>query len=685
VQGLQSAADFARLTDELEARLMRSSAELYAPDGAARRGFRGDMQLIDSMSNDVCALVDAAELCRNVHPRAEWVAAANACYQRGLEMLMRLNTDARLLPKLRELQTHAARSPDTTEEERRILQSFELDLRVTGYHLPMQTRTEVHNIQRRIDALQMEYLQNLAGASVQATVSPASALKSLPAGFDAYVALGHAAGAGRVQVSVDESFLNAALKYVRDEGVRRELFRAFYGSHMSSRNAALLEDLANLRAKWARLVGFETFAHMNTQRGMIHSPERARAFLETLASRLRGAVQHELRMMVADKAQAGAVDPRNVHAWDTAFLMGRIKSSTFDLDAHAISEYFSVDNVLRGLQLVAHSALGVDLTPSPWASPFESWHPDVRRMEVRDSGTRELLGVLYLDLFGRAGKAVGEVSYLVQSSFARPDGSRQPARVAIVCHVPPPSQFSKGPPRLLLSQVEALFHEFGHAMHACLSRTTYQALAGARGPLDFVEIPSHLMEYFASDYRVQREFALHFRTGEPLPAAVAERLARSRSLFAPTAIANQIVLALFDLELHSRRARHEHDGDGVPAHAPESSATLLQRLNSKYLLRELPQNTFWQGHFGHCCHYAASYYSYLHCRSVASQMWHTHFATDPLSGPTSRQYRQMVLASGSARDPRVVVREFLQHEPTVEHFVRESLPAYAQEAAYDSA
>jgi len=202
-------------------------------------------------------------------------------------------------------------------------------------------------------------------------------------------------------------------------------------------------------------------------------------------------------------------------------------------------------------------------------------------------------------------------------------------------------------------------------MYGIMSRTEFQHLAGPRTELDFVETPSTLMEYFASDYRVLKMFARHHITNEVIPKSMVEAMWKSKLSFSATDTLTQVSQGLLDLNLFGTQP------------LPDGSTTALwQRLTNNYTLVPYESETYWHSKFGHLCHYGAGYYSYLYCRVFSSCLWYKCFASDPLNREQGLKYRHEFLAVGGAKSPLDLLRNMLGSDPSIDVFIDEQRQAF---------
>ena len=198
----------------------------------------------------------------------------------------------------------------------------------------------------------------------------------------------------------------------------------------------------------------------------------------------------------------------------------------------------------------------------------------------------------------------------------------------------PPSWMS--PTLLGGGTIDNLFHEMGHAMHSMLARTKYQHVTGTRCSTDFAEVPSTLMEYFASDPRVLSRINRHYRTGETLPEAVVESFCATKQVFSAVDVHTQLFYSMLDQRYH---------GDPCPD-SGSSTTDVLAALHAEHHPLGYPDRTAWHHRFSHLVGYGARYYSYLMARSVASSIWQECFQADPLNPDAGRRYRAVNMLPG---------------------------------------
>lgn len=197
--------------------------------------------------------------------------------------------------------------------------------------------------------------------------------------------------------------------------------------------------------------------------------------------------------------------------------------------------------------------------------------------------------------------------------------------------------------------VDNLFHEMGHGMHSMLARSAYQHITGTRCSTDLAEVPSILMENFASDVRIVRRFARHYESGKVIDEKLLRSWIDSKNVFAASDLQLQVFYSALDQVYHGEK----------PLLNCSTSTEVLTRIQDKYYGLPNSSNISWQQRFGHLVGYGAKYYSYLVSKAVANSIWQRLFERDPLSASSGQRYVDEVLAHGGGKPPREIVQSVL--------------------------
>lgn len=383
----------------------------------------------------------------------------------------------------------------------------------------------------------------------------------------------------------------------------------------------VLISLLNRRHDLAQALSYPSYAHLAAADKLLRHPGEVSSFLDSVSALLAETRDGSLRRAKVP-----------VRAYQNA-LFGKIQP------------YLGVDQVLKVFNALLGELFGIRLFPlQSWASRDMIWHPSVTYTVVIDERDGNQIGEVFFDLFAREGKIPGAAHYALRGSRRRKDGSLQRPCAAIVCDFPESIRGSG----MHHYQLETLLHEFGHVLHTVLSRTSFQHLSGTRGPLDFVEIPSHLLENFAWDPGWVRRFA------PEAPLSLVQDLEEAKKEAVMAELHLQAPFAALDLALHSfghfgwgseaqsrirRLIRQTAHGDGPREHA-------VNRESFPYL--------------PHIVGYGGCYYSYILARVLAAEIWGCLFRNPTLSLSRAGEIlRWQCLCFGAAREPRQILSDLL--------------------------
>src|ERR1700726_2131807 len=345
-------------------------------------------------------------------------------------------------------------------------------------------------------------------------------------------------------VTLSRSSVEPFLQFSARRDLREKIFRAFTrrGDNGGvTDNKAIIAEMVKLRAERARLLGFSDFAHYRLDDAMAKTPAAVRELLDTVWARARQKALADRDAMQKLVAEDGG--NFKLAAWDWRYYAEKLRQRLCDFDEMTIKPYLNLDRMIEAVFYTAQRLFGLSFTPRV---DVPVWHPDVRAWEVRDRDGNEV-GLFFGDYFARPSKRSGAwmTSLRDQEKLA---GDIQPL-IVNVCNF---AKTPDGEPTLLnFDDARTLFHEFGHALHGLLSAVTYPMIAGTSVATDFVELPSQLYEHWLEQPELLRRFALHYRTGAPMPEELLQRLVAARNFNKGFATVEYIACAEVDLDLHS--------------------------------------------------------------------------------------------------------------------------------------
>ncbi|HBM76868.1 MAG TPA: oligopeptidase A [Verrucomicrobiales bacterium] len=461
------------------------------------------------------------------------------------------------------------------------------------------------------------------------------------------------------------------LQYADSEELRKMVFegRGSIGRTDKFDNSTLVWKIVELRQEKAELLGFTNFADLNLQRSMVGNGGRALGFIEDLHGRIVDAFQNECRQLENYKAQKTGIENTPLEPWEVSYWAEKQRKEQYDFDDEDLRPYFQVDNVMEGLFGLTSRLFGVTITPrqsvflEPGASPSEDkievWHPEVSFYDLHDSESGELLGSFYADWHPRESKRSGAwMNYLETGLPGNGDKERKPHLGLITGNLTKP--IGDQPALLTHSEVETIFHEFGHLLHQLLSDVPVKSLSGVNVPRDWVELPSQIMENFCWDRESLNFFARHHETGESIPEDLFQKMIAARNYLSASATMRQLALGKLDLELHIQPGAYlDRDLDEVDQEILKNYKALLASPTPT-IARQF--NHLFDSPGG----YAAGYYSYKWSEVLDADAFTRFRAEGVLNPDTGRAFRDQILSKGNSRPVDELYRDFMGRDPELQ-------------------
>ncbi|XP_057813855.2 mitochondrial intermediate peptidase, mitochondrial [Cryptomeria japonica] len=600
---------------------------------------------MDEISDTICTVVDSAELCRNTHPDKDYVEEANKASMKLYEYLHYLNTNHMLYNAVVKSEQQGCLK---TEEAQRAAKTLRIDFEKGGIHLCKKKLERVNELNLTITQLGREFGENILRDPGQVDVYPASRipkclhnqLERIQRRISSDARKGFTESGFRIVT--EPGILSSVLKWTPDTDIRKQAY--ITGHTVPKANLNVLDKLIAARHDLAQILGYKTYAEFALTSTMASSPDVVISFLHNMSNMVKKKADEELHSITEFKKQVSNKVDESVEPWDEAYYTGMMKSSACNLESAVIASYFPLSQCLEGLNIVVRSLFGASFDRVPMA-PGESWHPDVQKLILHHPIEGDL-GCMYLDLYVRKGKYPGCAHFAIKGGRRLSETEYQLPVVALVCNFPPPASSSQA--MLNHWELETLFHEFGHAIHSLLSRTDYQHFSGTRTVIDFAETPANLFEYFAWDYRVLKQFAKHYSTGDTIPEELVLSMNKARKMFAATDLQRQIFFSMIDQTLFGEQPLHGRD-----------TMSIVADLKEKYTSWKHVEGTHWHTRFNHLVNYGAGYYSYLYAKCFAASLWQKVFLEDPLSLETGSVLRNDIIKYGGAKDPSILLRDCL--------------------------
>ena len=537
-------------------------------------------------------------------------------------------------------------------EQARVLERYHLDFTRAGAGAPGEAKARLAAIAERLATLAAEFGQNvLADEKDWLMLLDEEDLAGLP---DFYVASASRIAAERghperFAVTLARSSIEPFLQFSARRDLRESAFRAWSArgeSGGATDNRAIAAEMVRLRAERARLLGYESFAHYRLADTMAKTPHAALDLLESVwMSGVASARKDEEALQAIAASEGGNF---KVAPWDWRYLAGKRRKAEFDFDDAELKPYLQLDRMIEAVFYAAGRLFGLEFVERFDLKLYDS---DVRAWTV--IGRNDAPVALFIgDYFARPSKRSGAW----MSNFRgqqKLDGPQLP----IVVNVMNFAKGGEGEASLLsFDDARTLFHEFGHALHGMLSDVTYPVISGTHVAGDFVEFPSQLYEHWMAEPEMLRRFALHYKTGEPMPEALLGKLLRARQFNQGWATVEYTASALVDLKLHL---------DPSPA---DVDVVAFERRELKRI--GMPDGIAMRHRTPHFQHifsggYSAAYYSYLWSEVLDADGFEAFEESGDIFDPAlARKLHDFVYSAGATRDYEEAYQRFRGRAPS---------------------
>jgi peptidyl-dipeptidase Dcp len=412
-------------------------------------------------------------------------------------------------------------------------------------------------------------------------------------------------------------------------------------------NKEVLKQIIGLRMQKAQLMGFKSYADFALDENMAKTSQAALDFLHGLwPYALQNAKQERAEMQqIMDLEGKG----EKLAAWDWDFYAEKLRAAKYDLSEDEVKPYFSLQDVQAGLFEVVKRLYGVTLTEEPNLSVY---NPDVKAYSVHDADG-SYLGLFYADYFPRASKRSGAW----MGNFREATASERPFIYNVASLTKPTATL---PSLLTIDEVQTVFHEFGHALHGMLTKCEYRGTSGTNVAQDFVELPSQIMEHWATEPEVLKLYAKHYQTREPMPDALIQKLQRQSTFNQGFMTTELLAASLLDMELHCLT-----DTTGLDVMAFEKKV-----MDDLGLIPEIAPR-YRATYFNHIIGgYAAGYYSYLWAEVLDTDAFEAFKEHGVFDAQTARAFRQHILERGNSDDPMNLYKAFRGAAPSMEPLLK---------------
>lgn len=443
------------------------------------------------------------------------------------------------------------------------------------------------------------------------------------------------------------------MQYAENRDLREKMFMAYNTlcTHENeTNNIDICKRLINIRRETAQLLGYDTYADYVLVKRMASNVANVYKLLDDLIDAYKPtavAEKEELKQMA--KRMNG--EDFKLMPWDGAFYSHKLQLEKYNVDSEMVRPYFELSKVIEGVFGLATRLYGITFQEN---KDIPVYHPDVKAYEVFDKDG-SYLAVLYADFYPRKGKQGGAWMTSYQDQWINQKGENIRPHVSLVMNFTKPT--ADKPALLTLGEVETFLHEFGHSLHGMFANTRFSSLSGTNVWWDFVELPSQFMENFSLEREFLSTFAYHYKTGEPMPDDLIQRLIDGRNFAVASACLRQVSFGLLDMAYYTKEKPFEDD-----------LIKFEKKAWEKAIIGTQLENTCMTVQFSHIMAggYSAGYYSYKWAEVLDADAFAVFKREGVFNRETAQRFRDCILSKGGTEHPMTLYKRFRGGEPTID-------------------
>ncbi len=512
----------------------------------------------------------------------------------------------------------------------------------SGMGLPEGIRKQAQALRKKISKLKVSFGLNINEDAKKHICVTESQLAGMPEDFIKGL---ERTPEGLCKVGIGSSTSVPVFQNCTVEATRKALWAA-YATHAWPVNDKVLEDLREAQEKLSHLFGYKTTAHYELEDEMAQSPEVVEKFLDRLDIKTREKMDELLKIYKANLPKGIALTEQGIFKpWDWTLIKNTYRKKHYNIDHQKIAEYFPADYTLKVLLELYESFFGIQLKRLDYSMP---WNKDTIVLEASE-GDGTFLGYIILDLFPREGKYSHAAHLPVIHPLKQNDGKTSPSVGIVMANFPKPQ--ADRPSLLTHDNVTTFFHEFGHALHTLFSNTRMAKFAGTKDKIDFVEMPSQMLEEWMWEKDMIKRISKHYKTGESLPDEIIDSMIALKEIDDIDFVRRQLVFAQTSLQLFKRSAS-------------QSAHSIMLSMQQKYCPhKQTSQDEHLESAFLHLGVYGSRYYGYAWAQEYARDLFKYIKEQGIDNVETGKRYRNTILSKGGSKHPTLLLRDFLQREP----------------------
>ena len=571
--------------------------------------------------------------------------------QRVQPKLTELSNDISLNPELfarvKQVYEHPGR---LRKEDRKLLEDTYQSFARSGAALSDADKELYRKYTSELSGLTLRFGQNALAATNAFTlnITDPKVVAELPAFVrEGMAAEAKARGEKGWTVTLQHPSYLPFMTYSSNRELKEKLWKASNSRALGGEfdNTEIVKKIANTRLKIANLLGYKCYADYVLERRMAENTKTVNDFLAELLAATKSYADADYRTVSDYAATLGFKG--QLMPWDWSYYTEKYKDEKYALNDELVKPYLKLENVKKGVFMLANKLYGLNFTPD---DKIEVYHPDVTAYDVTDADGR-FMAVLYLDFFPRESKRSG--AWMTEFRGTKiEDGKEIRPLVSLVMNFTKPSETA--PSLLTFDELETFLHEFGHALHGMLGEGKYESQTGTNVYRDFVELPSQLMENWATEKEFLDLWAVHYETGEPMPAEIVDRIVAAQNYLAAYANVRQLSFGMTDMAWHTLTEPFEGDVEQFEAVSMAPTQVL-----------PVVPGTAMAPAFGHIFSggYAAGYYGYKWAEVLEADAFSLFKEKGIFNREVSGSFRENILSKGGTEHPMELYVRFRGHKP----------------------
>jgi Zn-dependent oligopeptidase len=525
-----------------------------------------------------------------------------------------------------------------------------LEFKLAGVDKDQATRDRLKKLQDQLNEEQSMFDRNISDGQKTVFIDSVSELDGLP---QDYIDRHKPGSDGKIAITTNYPDVLPALKFAKSEDLRRRMYEAFQ-TRAYPKNLDVLKQMMQTRYEIAQLLGYPSWADYNAADKMILKGQNISDFIRKVDSAAKPVAKREFAMLLDQKKTA---DPKaaGIGDYDIQYLQEQVRRAKYNFDSQSVRPYLPFDGVKKGILDTASKLFRLEFSQE---QNVPSWDPAVETWDVYDHG--KMSGRFYLDLHPRPGK------YSHAEMVPVLDGIRgkQLPEAILVCNFPMPT--ADDPGLMEYADVVTFFHEFGHLVHWIVASQQWAGVSGLTMESDFVEAPSQMLEEWMRSPQVLASFAHNYKTGEPIPTELVERMNRASAFGRGTWAATQNNYTAVSYDLYKSNPQ-----------STDPDVVVQQDVRRYTLFTPTPGTHMWAS-FTHLSSYSSAYYTYLWDKVIAEDFFVQFDHDNLLAGETPMRYRHVVLEPGGTMSANDLVKNFLGRQQNMTAFEHWMLEEFSQ-------